>query len=129
MIVLDTHAVVWLAEEPEVLSGRARDAISTARQLDGLAIADKTLWELALLISRGRVKVRTSLIDFLREVERNCTVLPVTAAIAERAVQFSERYPNDPTDRLIGATAVIHGLKLVTKDREIRASGEVDCVW
>ena len=82
-----------------------------------------------MLITRKRVNVRTSLRDFLREVERNCSVLPVTSAIAERAVEFSERYPSDPTDRLIGATAVVHGLMLVTKDRAIRSSGEVNCVW
>lgn len=82
-----------------------------------------------MLIARGRVNVKTSLRDFLQAVERNCTVLPVTSAIAERAVQFSERYPSDPTDRIIGATASIHGVRLVTKDKGIRRSGEVDCVW
>lgn len=129
MIVLDTHTVLWLAEWPELLSPEAKAAIALARQQDGVAIADKTLWELAMLISRGRVNLRTSLLDFLQEVERNCTVLPVTSAIAERAVQFSDRYPNDPADRLIGATAVVHGFVLVTKDKDIRTSGEVNCVW
>ena len=129
MIVLDTHVVLWLAYEPELLSQAASEAIRQARREDGLAVPDKCLWELAMLVSRGQVKVRTSLRDFLQEVERNCSVLPITSAIAERAVLFSDRYPSDPTDRLIGATAVAHGLKLVTKDRKIRASGEVDCVW
>jgi PIN domain nuclease of toxin-antitoxin system len=129
MILLDTHAVLWLAQVPELLSDGATLAISNARQQDGVAIADKTLWELAMLVSRGRVTVRTSLRDFLQAVERNCAVLPVTSAIAERAVQFSDAYPNDPTDRLIGATAIVHGLTLVTKDQNIRASGEVNCVW
>ena len=129
MILLDTHAVLWLAQVPELLSDDARGAISDARQKDGVAIADKTLWELAMLVSKGRVGVRTSLRDFLEAVERLCTVLPVTGAIAERAVQFSDRYPSDPADRLIGATAVVHGMKLVTKDDGIRTSGEVKCVW
>lgn len=129
MILLDTHAVLWLAQEPELLSGDAKEAISSARQKDGVAIADKTLWELAMLVSRGRVGVHSSLRDFLAAVERFCTVLPVTGAIAERAVLFSKKYPGDPTDRLIGATAVVHGLELVTKDEGIRGSGEVKCVW
>lgn len=129
MILLDTHAVLWLAQVPELLSDDAREAISSARQKDGVAIADETLWELAMLVSKGRVGVRTSLRDFLTAVERHCTVLPVTGAIAERAVQFSKGYPGDPTDRLIGATAVVHGLELVTKDEGIRGSGEVKCVW
>jgi len=129
VILLDTHAVLWLAQAPELLSYDARGAISDARQKDGVAIADNTLWELAMLVSRGRVGVRTSLRDFLEAVERRCTVLPVTGAIAERAVRFSKRYPGDPTDRLIGATSVLHGFDLVTKDERIRASGEVKCIW
>ena len=129
MIVLDTHAVLWLAQQPELLSQEANKAIVAARQMDGVAVADKTLWELAMLVTRGKVKVQTSLRDFLQEVERNCTVLPITSAIAERAMRFSARYPSDPSDRLIGATAMTHGLQLVTKDKEIRATGEVDCVW
>jgi PIN domain nuclease of toxin-antitoxin system len=129
MILLDTHAVLWLAEVPELLSDKAVEAISLARREDGVAVADKTLWELAMLISRGRVGVRTPLRDFLEAVERYCAVLPVTAAIAERAVGFSQRYPGDPTDRLIGATAVVHRMKLVTKDAGIRRSKEVECIW
>jgi PIN domain nuclease of toxin-antitoxin system len=56
-------------------------------------------------------------------------VFPVTGAIAARAVLLSTRYPNDPADRLIGATALVHGLQLVTKDERIQASGEVPFVW
>ena len=129
MIVLDTHAVLWLAQAPELLSKRATEAIASARQEDGVAIADKSLWEMAMMISRAQVKVLTSLSDFLQEVERNFTVLPITGAIAEQAMGFSKRYPKDPTDRLIGATAVAHGLQLVTKDEGIRRSGEVKCIW
>ena len=129
MIVLDTHAVLWLAQVPDLLSDDARAAISVAREQDGLAIADKSLWELAMLISKGKVGVRTSMREFLQTVERHFTVLPITSAIAERALQFSKRYPSDPTDRLIGATSMVHGLILVTKDEGIRRSGEVSCVW
>jgi PIN domain nuclease of toxin-antitoxin system len=129
LIVLDTHAVLWLAQAPELLSDEATGAIASARGQDGVAIADKTLWEMATMISRGQVNVRTSMLEFLQEVERHFTVLPITGAIAERAMQFSNRYPKDPTDRLIGATAVAHGLQLVTKDEGIRGSGEVNCVW
>jgi PIN domain nuclease of toxin-antitoxin system len=129
MILLDTHAVLWLAQVPDFLSDAATEAISAARRQDGVAIADKTLWELAMLISTGQVGVRTSMRDFLTAVERNFTVLPIDSAIAERAVQFSKKYPKDPTDRLIGATAVVHGMSLITKDRAIRESGEVNCIW
>jgi PIN domain nuclease of toxin-antitoxin system len=82
-----------------------------------------------MMISRGRVGVKTSLLDFLRAVEQNFTIFPVTAEIANRAVSLSSEYPKDPTDRIIGATALVHGLRLVTKDEEIGASGEVPVIW
>jgi PIN domain nuclease of toxin-antitoxin system len=44
----------------------------------------------------------------------------VTPAIADTAVALPSAFPGDPADRLIYATAIEHGLKLVSKDREIR---------
>ena len=129
MILVDTHTTIWLAEAPEELSPRAYEAIRLERQIDGVAISDKTLWELAMAISKGRLVVKTSLLDFLRAVERNFTVLPITSTIADRSVRFTDHFPRDPSDRIIGATAVVHGMKLITRDKRIRASKEVDCIW
>jgi PIN domain nuclease of toxin-antitoxin system len=129
VILLDTHVVLWVAQVPELLSIGAEEAIRVERQRDGVGISDKTLWELAMMISYRRVRVKTSLLDFLRAVERNFTIFPVTAEIANRAVSLSAQYPKDPADRIIGATALVHGLNLVTKDELIGASGEVPVVW
>lgn len=128
MILLDTHVVVWLAQDPDLLPGSIRRAIAKERQVDGLAISCHTLWELALLISRGRISVVGSLKGFLDAVEKRFTVLPITGAIAERATQFSDRYPRDSADRLIGATATEHNMVLLTSDKAIVASGEVRCI-
>lgn len=129
MLLLDTHVVLWVAQQPGMLSQRAYDGLRTTRETDTLAISDKTLWELAMMISRNYVRVRTSTRDFLQEVEKHFRVLPISAAIAERSMLFSPRYPKDPSDRIIGATALVHSLQLVTADEDIRSSGEVPCLW
>jgi PIN domain nuclease of toxin-antitoxin system len=129
VIVLDTHIVIWLAETPELLSMAAKEAIKSERENGLLAISDMTLLELARVISGGKVEVRTSLPSFLEVVERKFKILPVTASIAELTMQFSTSYPRDPIDRVIGATAIAHSCRLVTKDGPIRKSGEVNCVW
>jgi PIN domain nuclease of toxin-antitoxin system len=129
VILLDTHVVLWVAQVPELLSMSAEEAIRVERQRDGVGISDKTFWELAMMISYGRVRVKTSLLHFLRAIEERFTIFPVTAEIAARAVSLSTKYPKDPADRIIGATALVHGLRLVTKDEEIGASGEVPVVW
>jgi PIN domain nuclease of toxin-antitoxin system len=130
VILVDTHIVVWLTMEPERLSKRAAEMIGTARlEGGGVAVADVTLWELGMLITRGRIRPSDSLATFLRRVEETFLVLPITSATAEVSMQFSKQYSNDPTDRLIGATAVVEGISLVTADEKIRASGEVPTIW
>jgi PIN domain nuclease of toxin-antitoxin system len=130
VILADTHVVLWLALEPEQLSANALKALKEARErMGGLAIADISLWEIAIAVKRGKVDLESDLSGFLRSVEETYRVIPVTAEIAERGTQFSRAYPRDPADKLIGATALVHGLQLVTKDDLIRASGEVPVVW
>jgi PIN domain nuclease of toxin-antitoxin system len=38
-------------------------------------------------------------------------------------------YPKDPADRVIGATALVEGMRLVTADREIRRAKVVRTIW
>jgi len=129
VILLDTHIVIWLAFEPGKLSKRAKEAIRAARVQGGLAIAAITLLELAWLAENGRIETRLSVESFVRQCASKMTVLPITPEIAARAVGFPDPYPKDPQDRLIGATALIEGIQLVTHDRQIKKSGMVPVIW
>ncbi len=82
-----------------------------------------------MMASRGEIRLPSSFLEFLQGLESMFVVLPITAAIAAKSLQFSDSFPRDPADRIIAATAIVHGLRLVTKDEGIRNSGEVDCVW
>ena len=130
MIVADTHTIFWMTAIPEELSASASSALQMARDLGGgIAISDKSLWELAIMVNRKKVTAPLPLGPYLRMVERKFVVLPITAEIAEISESFSRVYPRDPADRIIGATALAHGLSLVTRDDAIRASNEVPCIW
>lgn len=129
MIVVDTHAVVWLTQERARLSEAADRALIEGRKNGELAIADITLQEIALLVRRGRVTLGASLGSYLHFIESLFQIVPISGHIAERAVNFSRTFPNDPADRLIAATAVANGAYLVTRDLKIHASKEVDCIW
>jgi PIN domain nuclease of toxin-antitoxin system len=130
VILVDTHIVVWLTMEPERLSRRAAAVIASTRlENEGVAIADITLWELGMLISRRRIQPPHSLAAFLRHVEETFLILPITSATVEASMQLSKHYPNDPSDRIIGATAIVEGISLVTADEKIRASSEVETIW
>ena len=129
MIVVDTQAVLWLNLEPGKLSGKASDALRRGYDHGGMAISDVTLREIAWIVSAGRISIPGGLGAYLKFVESHFAVIPIDGRIAERSTQFTTAYPKDPADRIIGATAVVHGAALVTADRAIRNSGEVECVW
>ncbi len=130
MILVDTHVVVWLAFDQSQISAKAKGAIDDARKnADGLAISDITLLELATLASKGRIRLDISLESFLREVEARFVVLPISGRACARGMGFPASYPKDPADRIIGATALVEGLSLLTADREIRRSRAVQTIW
>jgi len=130
VILLDTHVVLWLTTDSGKLSSKARSAIEDARRNgEGLAICDITLLELATLLGRGRIQIDISLESFLEEVESRFAVLPITSRACARAVSLPATYPKDPADRIIGATALVEGLPLITADRMIRRSKTVRAIW
>ena len=127
MILLDTHILLWLAQEPAKLSAKAVKAIRESK--DGLAISDMTVWELALLATRGRLKLTGTVEAFVEEIISRAAILPITARVAAIASQFQSSYPKDPADRLIGATAVSESMQLVSADTHIQQSGVVRTIW
>lgn len=130
MILIDTHVVVWLAFDQQHLSKNARAAINKARQNgEGLAISDITLLELMTLTSKGRIRLDISLESFLQEIEARFIVLPISGRACVRALALPAAYPKDPADRIIGATALVKGLSLLTADREIRRSRALPTIW
>jgi PIN domain nuclease of toxin-antitoxin system len=129
-MLVDTHVVVWLAFDEVRLSKNAKAAINEARQNgEGLAISDITLLELTTLASKGRIRLDISLESFLREIETRFIVIPISGRACVRALGLPAAYPKDPADRIIGATALVEGLSLLTADREIRRSRALRTIW
>jgi PIN domain nuclease of toxin-antitoxin system len=130
LILVDTHIVLWLALEPQRISKRVQAVIDEARRKGaGLAISAMTLVEISILFGKRRFHLTVSLESFLDELERRFVVLPINARTCARMMSLPADYPKDPADRVIGATALVEGMSLVTADREIRRAKVVRTIW
>lgn len=127
MIVLDTCVFIWLGLEQEKLTSAAMSAIQSNRS----AISDITFLEIGYLVRKNRLKISCTASDFANLVvdAHDIEVISITPEIAETALGFPEEVNNDPADRIISATAVIHESRLVTSDRNLLKFGQIPTVW
>lgn len=124
---LDTHAVVWSVTADTRLGSRARNVISEGAK-GKLLVPDVVLLEISMLLRRGRIVLKADGITFLSRVEELFEIVPIDARIADLAAQLNLPH-GDPFDRVITATAKVHGTPLLTRDRAITDSGVVEIVW
>ncbi|HEX5314993.1 MAG TPA: type II toxin-antitoxin system VapC family toxin [Gammaproteobacteria bacterium] len=131
-IICDTNVLIFWADRPGRLTPRVRRILDTKDANRRLAIADITLWEIAMLFGKGRLnrsagvtgsEYMGQIIDALR-----LELLPITPEIAELSQSTIFRH-NDPEDRLIAATAIHHNAPLVTSDKRLRALKGLETIW
>ncbi len=130
VIVLDTHVLIQDAITPEKLSSRARSTIESGFKGGTLACADISLWEIAMLIARGRIDPKRDAREFVDKLidARRLRVLPINAEISVLAQSHALEH-GDPADRLIAATAQSHSASLVTADKKLRQFKSLTTIW
>lgn len=131
MILLDTHVLVWMTTDLSRLSRTADREIRKAQRDRSCAIASISLWEMALLFQRNRLRGAGSIENSIRTIldDTAVKVLEITPEIADLSTSFPETYPTDPGDRIIGATARAYGLTLITQDDRILNCPLVRSLW
>ena len=129
MIVLDTHAWLWWIVAPDRLSAAATEAIDRAPRIGVSAIS---CFELSRLATRGRIELDREPAAWIRQALGNprTEVFDVVPEIAQAAGELDHvKFPGDPGDRLIYATAQGMRAPLVTADRRIREFDPTGTVW
>jgi PIN domain nuclease of toxin-antitoxin system len=129
VIVLDTHAWLWWLTAPERLSATAREAIDKATSI---GVSTLSAWEIAMLVVRGRISLDREVSLWVRQGLADARVEPLApgpdVAVAAGLLD-AERFPGDPVDRLIYATARSVGATLITRDEAIRAFDPTSTLW
>ncbi|MEO5567801.1 MAG: type II toxin-antitoxin system VapC family toxin [Gemmatimonadaceae bacterium] len=132
MILLDTHALIWWVSNPSRIPARATRALNAAMR-DGTAIGVSSIsvWEIAMLVTRGRLSLTMEVEPWLAKVEALpfLTFYPVDNTVARRSVALTDLASRDPADRMIVATAIEHGAPLVTADEQMKEYRRVKTVW
>jgi len=115
-ILVDTHILLWARISPQRLSSREREAIEAASPRYVSAVS---LWEIAILISLGRVAAD----DRLLLVPVGFELLPVSSEHCKELVVLPQHH-RDPFDRMLIAQARAERLALITRDRALTAYRE-----
>lgn len=119
MTLLDTHVLVWLDSADSRLGAEARKAIEEAHQAGELAVSAISFWETAMLVERGRLDLDIPAHAWRQDLlSAGLREIAVDGEIGIAAVTL-EGFHGDPADRLITATAMVRGDRLLTADRQI----------
>jgi PIN domain nuclease of toxin-antitoxin system len=113
-LLLDTHVLIWWADQPEKLSHAALED-----EANDLLLSVASVWEMQIKIQLGKLKVNLPLKDLIKNQQEtnDLTVLPVTLThvLALNALPLHHK---DPFDRLLIAQSIEEDLTLVSTDSQ-----------
>ena len=122
--LLDTHAVIWYYENSAELSRTAEKLIDNAANIKYIHVV--SLWEIAIKINLGKLKVSFTLDEMLNDVKnRDFNILQIENEYLNRLAALPYIH-KDPFDRLIIATALAEDLTIITVDENIQ---KYDVKW
>ena len=122
MILLDTHIWVrWLISDR--IDSELTDLIENSEQV---CISSISCWEIVYLAKRGRMELPIPAEEWIDVglSETHMTCLPIDQKIAVLAANLPDHH-RDPADRIIIATAITHGAKLISFDEQFREYDEL----
>jgi PIN domain nuclease of toxin-antitoxin system len=128
MVLLDTHAFVWLVSDQTQLESEGLALIS--KNMNSIYISSITALEISLLVKKERLILPVAPDIFLESAleHHNIEEIPIEKNILFKSSNLPDIH-NDPFDRIIIATAQIKNMKLITKDLNIKKYPDLITVW
>ena len=116
-VLLDTHLLLWAANEPKRIPKAARDLIEETE--NDLLFSAASMWEIAIKRSLGRADFQVNPRVLWRALlENGYSELAITS---EHVIQVDQLPPKhkDPFDRVLVGQAMVEGITLVTNDQKL----------
>ncbi len=113
-LLLDTHVLLWLLDNPNVLSEEARKTIKNGK--NSVYASAVSIWEIVIKNSLGKL----DLPGYIEEMLKVNRFLPLPISVTHAlAIQSLPSFHGDPFDRMLIAQALCEGLTLATRDTHI----------
>jgi PIN domain nuclease of toxin-antitoxin system len=128
--LLDTHVWIWWMIRSADLDAKSLERLDAMPPEGRPLLSAISLWEVATLVERGRLKLDRDLRSWLRiAASSDCVeTVPIMPDIAAETAALPPELHRDPADRILIATARIVGCPIFSHDDRIRRSGLVD-LW
>ena len=130
-LLLDTHALIWCALDPEQLSLAAREAILSPD--NQVFVSPVSLWEISLKYTLGKLKLSGITPDAFPRVcsEMGFSELSMSSKECVTFYKLPRLEHRDPFDRMLIWQAIQQDLQFVSCDRAMEAYRELGLhlVW
>ena len=124
-LLLDTHILLWSILEPGKLSKKVFSELNSAK--NEFWLSPITTWEILILAKKNRINLKTAKPS--QGIKKVYSKIPFKEAAINHEIaiksQDVELPHNDPADRFLVSTAIIHNLTLVTADQYLIDSQQV----
>jgi PIN domain nuclease of toxin-antitoxin system len=91
-----------------------------------ILVSEISLWEIAMLQSKGRIQISEPLESWLEKSINapGIRAINLSPKIIAESVNLPGDFHSDPSDRLIVASARVYGATLITQDQQIQKYGK-----
>ena len=126
-VLLDSHTVIWAADDTSKLGAEAFKLLQEAE--NELLLSAATVWEIAIKVGLSKLSLTTSYRQWMTQAIRdlNLTLLPITVQYADVQSTLPSRH-GDPFDRLLVSQAIVEQIPIVSVDPVFETYG-VERVW
>lgn len=125
LLLLDTHAWLWLVGGAEPLKRSVLSAVEQGARQGRIRVSAISVWEVAMLEAKGRIRLSKDCLVWIQDAlaSPGISLAPLTPEIAVEGCRLPGAFHGDPADRILVATARLLGATLLTRDAMILSYG------